>query len=44
MEAKRSKRSKGNTEVAYQVHVLESWKAFFDIISDSPYSNWAFRG
>jgi hypothetical protein len=44
MEAKRSKRSKGNAEVAYQVHVLESWKAFLDIITDSPYSNWAFRG
>src|ERR671922_182761 len=44
MAAKRSKRSKDDSEVPYQVHVLESWEAFLDLITDSPYANWAFRG
>jgi hypothetical protein len=28
----------------YTVHVLDSWEAFLDMITDSPPSNWAFRG
>ena len=44
MAAKRSKRSKANSKVPYQVHVLRSWEAFLEIITDSPYVNWAFRG
>src|SRR6202034_1120518 len=28
----------------YKQHRLESWEAFLKIITDSPYSNWAFRG
>jgi hypothetical protein len=44
MAAKRSKRSNDDSEAPYQVHVLESWEAFLDLITDSPYANWAFRG
>jgi hypothetical protein len=44
MAAKRRKSPKGQEDAAYQVHVLGSWEAFLDIITDSPYSNWAFRG
>jgi hypothetical protein len=44
MAVKRSKRSKDDREAPYQVHVLESWEAFLDLITDSPYANWAFRG
>jgi hypothetical protein len=28
----------------YKEYRLESWEAFLKIITDSPYSNWAFRG
>jgi FRG domain len=28
----------------YKQYRLESWEAFLKIITDSPYSNWAFRG
>jgi hypothetical protein len=28
----------------YAVHVLDSWKAFLDMITDSPLAHWAFRG
>jgi len=28
----------------YAVYVLDSWEAFLDMITDSPLSNWAFRG
>jgi FRG domain len=28
----------------YKEYRLESWDAFLKIITDSPYSNWAFRG
>ena len=28
----------------YKQYRLESWDAFLKIITDSPYSNWAFRG
>ncbi|MEX2262030.1 MAG: FRG domain-containing protein [Bryobacteraceae bacterium] len=30
--------------VPYKVVRVESWEAFLDLITDSPYSNWAFRG
>jgi FRG domain len=35
---------KGPGEGPYQTHVLGSWEAFLDLITDAPYSNWAFRG
>jgi hypothetical protein len=28
----------------YLVRRLESWQEFLEVITDSPYSNWAFRG
>src|ERR1041384_342644 len=28
----------------YAVHVLDSWAAFLEMITDSPLANWAFRG
>jgi hypothetical protein len=29
---------------SYQVFRVESWSAFLQLITDPPYSNWAFRG
>lgn len=28
----------------YAEHNIQSWEEFLDLISDSPYNNWAFRG
>ena len=44
MVAKRRKRSEGHNEASDQVRVLSTWEAFLDLITDSPYANWAFRG
>ena len=44
MATKRRQRSKGHGDAPYQIHVLGSWEAFLDLITDSPYANWAFRG
>jgi hypothetical protein len=44
MVAKRRRTSQGTAEVPYQVRMLDSWEAFLDVITDSPYANWAFRG
>jgi FRG domain len=44
MAAKRGKRSNGNKEASDQIRVLSTWEAFLDLITDSPYANWAFRG
>src|SRR5688572_28740343 len=38
------KRRTGKGYPPYDVHVLTSWEAFLDTITDSPLSNWAFRG
>jgi hypothetical protein len=35
---------RARTEPLYREHRLESWDAFLKIITDKPYSNWAFRG
>ena len=29
---------------SYRVFRVESWEAFLQLITDPPYSNWAFRG
>ena len=29
---------------AYEVRRLESWEQFLQSVTDSPYSDWAFRG
>jgi hypothetical protein len=29
---------------SYEIHVIRSWEEFLEVISDSLYSNWAFRG
>jgi FRG domain len=44
MAAKRRRTSQGAGEAPYEVRVLGSWEAFLDVITDSPYANWAFRG
>jgi hypothetical protein len=44
MAMKNPKRPTGKGRPPYQVHVLGSWEEFLEVISDSPYSNWAFRG
>lgn len=44
MAGKRHKRSKGNSEVSSQVYGVGPWEEFLDLITDFPYSNWAFRG
>ena len=31
-------------ETSYEVRRLESWGEFLDVITDSRYSDWAFRG
>jgi hypothetical protein len=35
---------KPHTAPLYREYRLESWEAFLKIITDTPYSNWAFRG
>jgi hypothetical protein len=44
MAAKRRQSSKGHGDAPYQIFVLGSWEAFLDLITDSAYANWAFRG
>jgi FRG domain len=44
MAVKRRTGGKGHREGPYQIHVLGSWEAFLDLITDAPYANWAFRG
>jgi FRG domain len=44
MATKNTRRPTGKGRPPYQVHVLGSWEEFLEVISDSPYSNWAFRG
>jgi hypothetical protein len=44
MAAKRRQASPGTGEASYQVRVLGSWEAFLEVMTDSPYANWAFRG
>src|SRR5258706_15979145 len=40
-----SKRRRGESpNLDYEVRRLHSWGEFLDVITDSPYSDWAFRG
>ena len=32
------------TPEGYEVRRLKSWGEFLEVITDSPYSDWAFRG
>ena len=42
--SKRLSRLTTSVRAPYAVHVLDSWEAFLDMITDSSLSNWAFRG
>jgi hypothetical protein len=42
--SKKPSRLTKSDQAPYAVYVLDSWEAFLDMITDSPLSNWAFRG